>query len=254
MNGDRVNHINLDKIPLGLRGNVERFVQDILARIGENIESIAVTGSALTGDFDPKRSDINSVIVLKKMDLNVLDLLIDLGKKHKRDRFRSPLIMTEDYIHKSLDVFPIEFLDIKLLHETVYGKDIFSGISIDRAKLRLQCERDLKARLINLRQGYVSSMGVKSILAKLILDSFPGFFPIFRAMIEVIQETPSLKKDHVLNDIEKNFSVSMEVFRRIHLARHEKKPKMGADLIHTLFNDVYTTTEKLSEAIDAIHL
>jgi hypothetical protein len=244
----------LDKIPASARGKVERFIQDIVARIENNLESIAITGSVLTVDFDPERSDINSVIVLKKMDLNALDLLIDLGKKHKRDRFRSPLIMTEDYIHKSLDVFPIEFLDIKLLHATVYGKEIFSTLGLEKASLRLQCERDLKARLVNLRQSYVSSMGVKSILAKLILDSFPGFFPIFRAMLEVIQETPSLKKDHVLNDIEKNFSVNMEVFRKIHLARHEKKPKMDSNLIHTLFNDVYATTEKLSEAIDAIHL
>jgi len=58
------------------------FLDEILTDYQEKIDSIYITGSALTADFNPKMSDINSVFVLKKMDLEFLTLLAPLGKKY----------------------------------------------------------------------------------------------------------------------------------------------------------------------------
>jgi len=43
--------------------------------------------------------------------------------------------MTPTYIHKSLDVFPIEFLNMKLFHQTVFGEDIFQDVNIKNSNL-----------------------------------------------------------------------------------------------------------------------
>jgi len=58
------------------------FQDEILSSYQDKIHSITITGSALTDDFDPKKSDINSVFVLTKMDLKFLELLAPLGKKY----------------------------------------------------------------------------------------------------------------------------------------------------------------------------
>ena len=67
--------------------------------------------------------------------------------------------MTPEYIRTSLDVFPVEFLNFKLIHATVFGEDIFESLEINRMDLRRQCERELKVKLVSLRQGYISSLG-----------------------------------------------------------------------------------------------
>ena len=93
------------------------------------------------------------------MDLDFLDLLAPLGKKYGKKQIAAPLIMTPKYIDESSDVFPMEFLNIKLLHYPVFGNDIFKNLEISASYLRRQCERELKARLIGLRQGYISAAG-----------------------------------------------------------------------------------------------
>ena len=120
------------------------FQDEILKSHKDNIHSIAITGSALTDDFDPEKSDVNSVLVLNKMDLGFLEVLASFGKTYGKKGISAPLIMTPEYIKHSLDVFPIEFLNIKLLHETLFGEDLFQHLLIERKDLRLQCERELK--------------------------------------------------------------------------------------------------------------
>ena len=56
----------------------------------------------------------------------------------------APLIMTPDYIQKSLDVFPVEFLNFRLIHHTLLGKDILGELEIDRGNMQRQCEREIK--------------------------------------------------------------------------------------------------------------
>ena len=62
------------------------FQTDIVSRYADKLHSITITGSALTDDFDPDRSDINSVFVLHQMDLGLLEGLAPLGRKYRRQK------------------------------------------------------------------------------------------------------------------------------------------------------------------------
>jgi len=82
------------------------FLDIVLDKYKDKIHSIHITSSALTDDFNSSTSDINSIIVLNKMDLKFLEDFAPLGKKFGKKQVSSPLIMTPEYIHSSLDVFP----------------------------------------------------------------------------------------------------------------------------------------------------
>ena len=125
------------------------------------IHSIDLVGSVLTEDYFEKVSDINSIIVLQKMDLAFLDILAPLGRKYGKQGIAVPFIMDPGYIQSSLKVFPIEFLNFKLVHHTIYGDDLLAGLEINRGELRRQCEREIKGKLIWLQKSYVSAMGIK---------------------------------------------------------------------------------------------
>jgi hypothetical protein len=58
------------------------FLDGVLTPHRDTLHSIELFGSAVTQDYDPKISDINSVMVLHKMDLKFLALLAPLGKKY----------------------------------------------------------------------------------------------------------------------------------------------------------------------------
>ena len=70
------------------------FLDIVLKHHQDKLHSVHLVGSVLTQDYDPKTSDINSVVVLKKMDLKFLELLAPLGKRFGKKRVAAPLIMT----------------------------------------------------------------------------------------------------------------------------------------------------------------
>ena len=226
------------------------FLDIVLTHHQHKIHSVHVVGSALTQDYDPKISDINSVVVLQKMDLKFLELLAPLGKKYGKKRVAAPLIMTPTYIHKSLDVFPIEFLNMKLFHQTVFGEDIFQDLKIEKFNLRYQCERELKVKLIGLRQGYISAAGDKNILARGFIDSIAGYMPLFKGLIFLLGKEVPQNNSEILSVLEETSGVPTNVFKLV-LNHKKQKTKPSIDQLNTVFEDYYEAIQKLGEIADA---
>ena len=227
------------------------FQDDVLKHHKDQIHSITITGSALTDDFDPVKSDVNSVFILHAMNLEFLEFLAPLGKTYGKKRIASPLIMTPEYIRNSLDVFPVEFLNIKLLHKTIFGEDLFQNLVIHRSDLRLQCERELKVRLIGLRQGYLSSSGDPKILTDLFIDTVSGYIPLFKGIIFILGNEPPIKNDDVLAVLEEVTGVNTRVFKTV-LKQKKQKAKMTIKQLNTVFEDYYTAIENLGDITDGI--
>jgi predicted nucleotidyltransferase len=227
------------------------FQDEILNSYKDNIHSITITGSALTEDFVPGKSDVNSVVVLTEMDLKFLELLAPLGKRYRKKRIAAPLIMTPEYITNSLDVFPLEFLNIKLLHNTIFGEDIFRNLAINRSDLRLQCERELKVRLIGLRQGYISCLGNSKLLMDMFFDSFSGYIPLFKGIILLLGKEPPVTSHQAIAMLEEVSGVNTSVFNTV-LTQKKQKTKLMMEHLNTIFQDYYAAIEKLGEITDGV--
>jgi predicted nucleotidyltransferase len=227
------------------------FQDEILSGYKDNVHSITLTGSVLTDDFVPGKSDINSVFVLTEMDLKFLELLATLGKKYQKKRIAAPLIMTPEYILNSLDVFPIEFLNIKLLHNTIFGENLFQDLKINRSDLRLQCERELKVRLIGLRQGYISCLGNSKMLMHMFIDSFSGYIPLFKGIIFLLGKEPPVTSRDAIDVLEEVSGVNTRVFNTV-LKQKKQKTKLMMGQLNTIFEDYYAAIERLGDITDGI--
>ncbi|UCF91826.1 MAG: hypothetical protein JSW39_26745 [Desulfobacterales bacterium] len=227
------------------------FLDEILGRYQDKIHSIHIVGSALTDDYDPQSSDINSVFVLHAMDFVLLAGLAPLGKKYGKKGIAAPLIMTPSYIVNSLDVFPLEFLNIKMLHTTVFGSDIWQGMEIRRPDLRQQCERELKVKLIGLRQGYIASSGNRRLLTDGFVKSFSGYLPLFKGIITLLGREAPPDSDQILATLEEVTGVDTGVFKIVLRLKREKTKSSGEQL-NTIFEDYYKAVEKLGEITDAL--
>ena len=227
------------------------FLEVLLEDHQDKLHSVYIIGSALTQDYDPKKSDINSTIVLHEMDLKFLELLAPLGKKYGKKGIAAPLFMTPAYIDKSRDVFPIEFLNIKLLHHTVFGQDIFKDLDIDRLDLRHQCERELKVKLIGLRQGYISAAGDQKILARGFAGSIAGYMPLFKAIIVLLgRETPQ-NNPEILSALTDITGIRTDAFKQV-LALKSRQTRPTIEKLNVVFEDYYKIIEQLGEMIDAL--
>jgi predicted nucleotidyltransferase len=60
--------INIQQLPDFVRSDVVRFIEQLIAVHQGNVISVAVYGSAASGNFIPKVSDVNVVAVVNKLD------------------------------------------------------------------------------------------------------------------------------------------------------------------------------------------
>ena len=247
-----MSNLSLEGLNSEAASKVASFFESIISSSGELIHSLYVTGNALTNDFNPNKSDVNSVIVLKRMDLAFLEHLAPMGKKLSRAGVAAPLIMTPEYISTSFDVFPIELLSFKLSHHFAYGEaDLFANIEINGSDLRHQCERELKVKLISLRQGYLGAMGEAKALRNSFASAITGYIPLFRGIIHLGGGLAPLLYDDVIKTLSGATGVDCAVYQKALAIKRGGKPDKAE--LDTLFENYYTATEKLCEYVDQIN-
>ena len=239
--------LSLDGITVGASSRIRPLLAEILARFPNSIHSIYVTGSALTPDFNEKRSDVNSLIMLNELNFEFLRSLAPLGKKFGSKGVAAPILMTPEYVSESLDVFPMEFLELKMIHKTVYGADILEGIEIEKSLLRLQCEREIKTRLMGLRQGYISVLGKADKVSLVLASSITGCIPLFRAVIYLTGKEPPVTKADIIKALSEATGVGSTAFAKALLL----KDKDSDDAL-LLFEEYYANLESVSNIINAL--
>lgn len=236
-------------IPAQARTAVEPFLKDILTNYKEDIASMYIIGSAATKSFHAKYSDINTVIVVKEIKIPFYDFIASLGKRYGKKRIRAPLIITRDYISRSLEVFPLEFLEMKLVHQLVYGDDVLKDIKIEKTDIRLQCERELKGKLQHLCQGYIKAMGNRKTMTELFVGSLSGYFPLFRGILFLYgHETPK-EKENVLYALNEHCNADVTVFRNLQDIRAQSfYPPI--ETLREVFKKLYRVLDTLAKKVD----
>ncbi len=243
--------LHTDNLEPSVKARIVPFFQEILEKSEAQIHSLHLIGSVLTPDFIDKVSDINSIIVLKEMDLAFLDLLAPMGQKYRKEGLAAPLTMTPRDLLHSLDVFPIELLGFKLNHHTLWGEDLLAGLNIDKGDLRRQCERELRSKLIWLRKGYIAAAGNRDTLAQNVIRSFTGYIHLLRAVIFLFNQEPPGPVNQVLLKLEELTGADTGVLREIHaIKKHRLKP--SPEELFGLFSRFYQATAQLGEIVDGM--
>ena len=230
----------------------EQLAQKITERLGSQVRSVLLYGSAATGDYIAKKSDYNMLVVLDKLDAEVLDALAPITTLWMRRGNPAPMLFTLDQLKKSSDVFPIELADIREHHKLLAGEDVLAGISIDNRDLRLQLERELRTRLIALRERYLAVAGRPAEVLALMTDSLSTFLVLFRAALRLFEEHVPARKLDALTDLVRRMGCSEEnlnVFQRlqdIKAGRAKASRREASDL----FRKYLRAIEEIVEAVD----
>lgn len=247
------NNLNLTALPEPIRDPIASLVSVLTAELADNLLSITIVGSSLGEDFAPGLSDINTVVVLDHRNLASLNTIAALARPLSKKKIACPLLMTPAYIERSLDVFGVEFLDFQLNHETVVGDDPFTLLKFDKKDVRLQCERELKATLIRLRQGYISSAANRRTVRDILISTAKGLTPILRAMLWLKDIERPQCVELTINRAADVFSISAHTLLTAEDWRRQKT-RIDQQQMQDAFEATYETVERLSLIVDELKL
>ncbi len=238
-------------------GNPEETARQAAEKIkeiyGDELVSIILYGSAAGKEYVPGKSNINLLVVLTEHGIKKLSPLFRYLKSFRKKHVAVPLLMTEQFIQTSLDTFPVEFLNMKLRYKLLQGKDVLVDLEIDKAWLRTQCERELKGKLLHLRQGFIETEGKASALKVLISQSLKTFFFLFNALIFLKDSPiPETKKEKITL-LTKLYDIDEKVFRDL-LDVFEERVKPGEAELELLAMDYIDEMMNLSRKVDKLQL
>ena len=246
-------NLSLDALPVAIRDCVNDFAERLAAALTDNLRSITVVGSGLTADFKAGHSDINTVLVLGSQSLDSLNAVTGLAKPMSRKKLSPPLLMTSWHIERSRDVFGVEFLDFQLTHCTILGDDPFAPLTFEKRDVRLQCERELKAMLIRLRQGYVAAAANKTLVRDVLISTAKGLAPLLRAMLWLKDLERPPETEPTFRKAASALSITTDPLIAAGKWRHEKV-RLSESEMHRSFESIYSTTEQLAGIVDNLEV
>jgi len=227
------------------------LTQDYLQAFGKDLISLILYGSAAGGSYVKGKSDINVLVVLTPEGINRLEDGFTLVKNWRKRNVAVPLVMTKSFIETSLDSYPIEFLNMKNNSVLIYGENVLESLAFKPEDLRLQIERELKSKILLLREGYLESAGSVRPVRQLISKSLTAFVSIFNAMLYLKQARVPRDKNETIKEMNKVFTIDATVFMLCFEIRQDADKLSGKEVID-VFKKYLIEVEKVCHIIDSL--
>jgi hypothetical protein len=230
-----------------------RWLEPVRTALGSDFVAAYLTGSVLTQGFDPKRSQINVLLVARELTNETVERLRGVLTASGDPKHFDPLFLTRTQIEKSLDVFPVEWLEIQERHLRIEGDDVFQSLEVPRTFLRLQCEHELRGKHIQLRQAYLLSGKSPAELERVLRSTASSFATLFRTLLRLREEPVPADNAQVIERLAEVFQLDARGLLGAHLVRysgHKYKP----DEMLPIFRGFLHEIERLVTTIDQLRV
>lgn len=136
-------------------------------------------------------------------------------------------------------------------HRLLAGRDILLELKISPKNLRVQCEEELKGKLLNLRRAYLETGGRVEALEELMVNSLKSFLVITRHLLRLKGLQPAHELLEILVQAEEAFGISLEAMRDVHSLRLGMIRLEKSD-VQTLFDRYVNDIEQLAVCADTL--
>jgi len=229
---------------------IGEFVKRMREAGGNNVESIILFGSAVSGDFHTGLSNLNMFCVLRDASFPALRALTPAAKWWDGQKQPPPLCMTRHELERTVDVFTIELLDMQRHHRVLHGEDVLKGLQIPMDLHRVQVEYELREKLILLRQHVLLASEDHSRLWDLLQHSAPSVTTLFRhALIALGDAAPATRREAV-SALALRVGFDASVVLQVLDVREKKSNPKKID-IRDLAPRYIAAVEKVAAAVDA---
>ena len=227
------------------------FVLTIRNLLGDNLKSIILYGSAVRGEFDTKRSDLNFLVVLDQVDYSHLALLAPHIRRWSRKRISTPLVLSPQYISTALDVYPLEFLEMQSAKRVLFGEDVLADIQPPPLSVRRQCEQEARGKLLHLREILLETGLKPRYLKKAMILSVPSFMRIGRHVLQYLGKTGKVHAREVIEELRYTTQLSLRGLEAAWTLKTGERKASRAE-IAGLFESYLNDTADMTKFVDTM--
>ncbi len=233
----------------------EQLLDDLVGKLredlGDNLVSVVLYGSAVTGDYREKVSDLNVLCVLKAIGPAQLEKAYPAVDRWLKRKQPPPIFLSTEEVENAHDAFAIEFRDIRVAYRVLHGEDVVASIEVEPVHHRYQVEHELRSMLLRLRERYLALQKDHREVTRLMVDSLSTFSTLFRHALILSGAEPPVKKREVFREAASRFNTSSSPFETL-LDIREGARKLPNGEIRPLFEDYLAQITRTAEHVDRI--
>jgi len=233
---------------------IEEFVRRMREVAGDNLQSIVLHGSAVSGEFHAEFSNVNLLCVLREASYATLGALAPAVEWWTRQKQHVPLVLTGEELERSADVFSIEFLDMQRRHRVLFGADVLTGLKIPTHFHRAQLEYELREKTILLRGHLLTAGTDQKRLWELMLASLSTFVTLFRHTLIALGEAPPDSKRETIQALATKIKVDPSAFFQMLDLRERKADRRqfnAADVFARYMAAIQQVTASVDRMLDS---
>lgn len=152
--------------------------------------SAVLHGSAARGQYLPGWSDINVVLIVDAIGTDTLERLHGPLVRWRERAGDLPLLMTRAEWQRSTDAYPLEIAEMRASYRVLHGPDPLAGLTVRPEDLRQALERELRGKLLRLRQAYALMHGDGPRLGQFASRSISTVLFLLRGVLLLAGQSP----------------------------------------------------------------
>lgn len=213
---------------------LDALVTQLQAAFGDDLKSVVLYGSAAGGEHNPKRSDQNVLVIVKKVPMAAAKAISASARAWADSGNPPPLVFTDEEWRGSVDIFPMEYADILERNQVLFGAPPFDGIVVRKEDLRLQLENEAMGKLLHLRQMVLASAGNDKELIKLMAATASAIMVIFRAVCRMHGVVPDRDNIRLVDQVAGLAQLDPAPFHRVVRVSRGEGGVQPADALATI--------------------
>jgi len=225
------------------------LITRLQAAQGDNLVSVIIHGSAVAAPGNPKKSDYQTLIVTRELAADDLRQFRPVIKWWTGSGYEMPVFFTAEEFGDSLDVFPIEFRQMKRAYRVLHGHDLLADREASKEHLRWQTELELRGKLLRLRSLALPASESTRDLVNLMTESVVSFVRFLRPIPEILGEEPPLGRLATARRAGELLNVDTAPLVRVLQLRDEPRELMEIE-VQDLFASYLDCLTQVIEAVD----
>ncbi len=209
--------------------------------LGPDLISMVAYGSYVNGEFVAGSSDLNVLVICRRLDSDVTGRLAGITAALSRPL--KPLFFGQGELKSAIEFFPLEFQDIAETRKVIFGEDPFRG-EVPLGGLLAQLERETRDQLVVFRQKRLRAG--KDLLAQraLVSSTIGALFPILRGFLRLKRRKPPRERVRVIEEACRMYRLGRRTLLQAHDLRYHRKNQDRID-VPRLLHDLQQELDRL---------
>lgn len=234
---------------------MDEDLKEIVSRLkiahSGTLVSIIVYGSTLIDKTNLRKDELHILVVTTKLSAEELRAARPVAKWWVEASYNLPVYFTEKEFKDSLDVFAIEFRQMKRAYRVLHGADLLANNNASKKNLRLQTEYELRGKLLRLRSLYLPSSESPENLLRLMTDSIYSFVQFFRPILELLNEEQQQNRLATVKKVGELLKIDTSSLARILQLREQQLTLTETESNH-LFASYVDCLTQVIEAVNSL--